>query len=172
MDHQKHLKTPLCTYCKIIENIIHLLTECKKVKKIWTFFQKCYTKQNPTKYAPLQQKLKLSANNLPKNKQKLLLTLTITILSEIWKARNKLQFDNTNIPTNKIIKNKKQNIRNIMFTHYKYSKLNNTLEQFRRDFTIDEVYCRLIDEKIIMKIQIYRIQTHPTIYGEKDEDIM
>ena len=59
-----------------------------------------------------------------------------------------------------------------MFTHYKYSKLNNTLEQFRRDFTIDEVYCRLIDEKIIMKIQIYRIQTHPTIYGEKDEDIM
>ena len=59
-----------------------------------------------------------------------------------------------------------------MFTHYKYSKLNNTLEQFRRDFTIDEVYCRLIDKKNIMKIQIYRIQTHPTIYGEKDEDIM
>ena len=59
-----------------------------------------------------------------------------------------------------------------MFTHYKYRKLNNTLEQFRRDFTIDEVYCRLIDEKIITKIQIYRIQTHPTIYGEKDEDIM
>ena len=70
----------------------------------------------------------------------------------IWKTRNRLQFDSTNIPTNKIIDNIKQNIRNTIFTHCKYNKLNNTLEQFRRDFAIDEVYCRLIDEKIIKKI--------------------
>ena len=69
----------------------------------------------------------------------------------IWKARNRSQFDITNIPTNKIIDNIELNIRNTIFTHYKYNKLNNMLEQFRRDFTTDEVYCRLIDE-IIMKI--------------------
>ena len=63
----------------------------------------------PIHYTPIQHLFTLSANNLPKNKQKLLLILTITILTEIWAARNRLQFDNTNIPTNKIIGNIKKN---------------------------------------------------------------
>ena len=43
----------------------------------------------------------------------------------------------------KIIDNIKQNMRNIIRTHYKHNKLNNVLEQFKNDFTINETYCKL-----------------------------
>ena len=34
-------------------------------------------------------------------------------------------------------------MRNIIRTHYKHNKLNNVLEQFKNDFTINETYCKL-----------------------------
>lgn len=66
--NQKHLKTPLCTYCKKPENIIHLFIESKKVQKIWKFFEKVFNKLNPINYTPIEHLLTLSANDLPKNK--------------------------------------------------------------------------------------------------------
>ena len=49
----------------------------------------------------LQHILTISSLSLPPNTKKLTLTLTTTILTHIWKTRNKLQFDATIISATK-----------------------------------------------------------------------
>ena len=115
-------------------------------------FPKFYLKLYQTNFTPLQHIITISANNLSKDKKELILTLTIAILTEIWTARNRLQYDNTNIPANKIIDNIKQSTRNIIRSHYKHNKLKNTLQQFENEFTINETYCKLINNEIIPTI--------------------
>ena len=65
------------------------------------------------------------------------------------------QFDNINIPTNKIKQNDiKQNTRNITRTHFKHNKLNNTLEQLTKDFTINETYCKITNNELTNELNI------------------
>ena len=78
-------------------------------------------------YTSLQHILTISALSLPPKTKKLVLTLTIAILTHIWKIRNKPQFDNTIIPTTNTIINIKNDRRDIIQTHYKQHTLNNTI---------------------------------------------
>ena len=52
----------------------------------------------------------------------------------------------------KIIDYIKQNMRNIIRPHYKHKKLNNTLEQFKNEFTINETYCKLTSNNLTTTI--------------------
>ena len=60
----------------------------------------------------------LSKHITIKNK-KLVLTLTITILTHIWKTRNRLQLGDTIIPTTSTIINIKNDLKSIIQTQYK-----------------------------------------------------
>ena len=92
---------------------------------------------------PLQHILTISAISLPSNTKKLILTLTITILTHIWKTRNKLQFDNTIILATNTIVNIKTELKSIIQTHYKQHVISNTLQEFNEKFCINGTLCKL-----------------------------
>ena len=97
--NQKYLKSPICKLCKKTENIKHLFIDCKRNKKIWTHFQQYENNLILKEYTPLQHMLTISAKTIPPKIRKLVTTLTTTILTQILKTRNRLQFDRKIIPT-------------------------------------------------------------------------
>ena len=112
-------------------------------KKIWNHFQKYCKNLTKREYTPLQHILTMSVLSLPSKTKKLALTLTVTILTHIWKTRNKLRFDNTIIPTTNTIVNIKNDIKDIIRTHYKQRVINNTLNEFRNNFCINDILCKM-----------------------------
>ena len=117
-------------------------------KKIWTHFQKYYRNLAQKEYTPLQHVLSISALSLPSKTKKLVLTLIITILTYIWKTRNRLQFDDTIIlKTNTIINAK---LKNIIQTHYKQHSINNTLDEFKTNFCINNSLCTLTNNSLTL----------------------
>ena len=77
----------------------------QKNQKIWNNFQKYYKNLTKKEYTPLQHMLIISALSILPKTKKLVLTLTITIITHTWKTRNKPHFDNTIIPTTNTIIN-------------------------------------------------------------------
>ena len=65
---------------------------------------------------PLKYILTISVLSLSPKTKKLVLTLTITILIETWKTRNRLQFENTIILPTKVIINIKKELKDIIQT--------------------------------------------------------
>ena len=59
---------------------------------------------------------------------KLVITLTTTILTQIWKTRNRLQFDDKIILTTNTIINIKNELKCITQTHYKQHTINDVLQ--------------------------------------------
>ena len=60
--------------------------------------------------------------------------------SRLWKARNKLQFDDTIIPATNVIINVKNELKNITLIHYKHHTINNTLHELESNFCINMRY--------------------------------
>ena len=141
--NQKHLKVPKSTLCENIENIKRLYTDCKRNKKRWTHFQKYYKNLIQKEYTPMQHILTISAISLPPKTRKLVPTLTKTIVTHIWKTRNRLQLDNTIIPTTNTIVNIKNDLKNIIKSYYKQHNINNTLDEFKTKFCIKNTLCIL-----------------------------
>ena len=104
-------------------------------------FSKILSMLNSKRHTPIQHILTHSANTLPSKTKKLILTLTITILTHIWKTRNRLQFDDTIIPTTNTILNIKDDLKSIIQTHYKQHNINNTVPDFERNFCINNALC-------------------------------
>ena len=150
MDQPKHLKSPKCKLCEKIENIKHLYVDCKRNKKIWTHFQKYYKNLIQKEYTPMQDILTISATSLPPKTRKLVLTMTTTILTHIWKTRNRLQFDDTITPTTKTIINIKNDLKNIIQAHYKQHNISNTLDEFKTKFCINNTLCTLTNESLTL----------------------
>ena len=91
------------------ENITHLYIDCKRNKEIWKYFQKHYQTLTQKQITPLQHILTPKSLSLSPKTKKLTLALTTTILTHIWKTRNKLQFDDTIIPATNVITTSKTN---------------------------------------------------------------
>ena len=72
--------------------------------------------------------LTMSAKTLPPKTRKLVITLTTTILTQIWKTRNRLQFDDKIILTTNTIINIKNELKCITQTHYKQHTINDVLQ--------------------------------------------
>ena len=135
--NQKHLKTHNCNLCDKKEDIIHLVISCKRNKKIWKHFEKYYKCLTQKEHTLLQHILTHSATSLPSKIKKLVLTLTTTILTHIWKTRNRLQFHDFITPTTNTTINIKNDWKNIIQTNYKQHTINNTLPDFEINFCIN-----------------------------------
>ena len=120
-----------------------------EIKKIWTHLQKYHKNLTQKEYTPLQHNLTISTLSLSSKTKKLLLTLTITILTYIWKTRNRLQFDNTIIPTTNTIIKIKNGLKNIIQIHYKQHVINNTLDGFKTNFCINNTLYTLTNDSLI-----------------------
>ena len=82
-----------------------------------------------------------SVISLPSKTKKLVLTLTITILNHIWKIRNRLQFDDTIIPSTNPIINIKNDLKDMIQTHYKQHVIKNTIHEFENNFCVNNALC-------------------------------
>ena len=69
------------------------------------------------------------------------MTINISILNEIWKARNLFKHEQKKIPADNIIENIKRNLKEIITIHFNKHEKNNTLSSFRERFTIENALC-------------------------------
>ena len=147
MDQSKTLKSSNRKLCDKTKNLTHLYTDSKRNKKIWKYLQKILSNSHTkTKYT-----ITTYPNNIilvTTTKKKLTLTLTTTILTHIWKARKKLQFDNTIIWATNVIINIKNELKTIILTHYKHHTIHNTLHEFQINFCISNAFCKLTQNSI------------------------
>jgi len=145
--------SPNCKYCNLLEDIKHIFTDCDKIKPVWNHFQNIYTGLNPlSNFNSFDHMLTLSTGKTDPKTKKLILTITTLIIQHIWKSRNKLQFENTLIPSNKIVNNIKADIKHIINTHFKIDHEYNKLDKFRDKFCIANILCELRNEKVVFKI--------------------
>ena len=101
-------------------------------------------------YTPLQHVLTHSTTSLPSKTKKLVLTFTITILTQIWKTRNRLQFDKIIVPTINTIINIKNNLKDIIQTHYKQHVISGTMHEFEKKICINNALCTLTKHLITL----------------------
>ena len=118
---------PQCNYCHNTENNIHLFTECPRINKVCTYYQLILTNLTRKHFNPQQYLLTLSVHNQNKHITKLMLTIIQIILYEIWITRNNHKYDRILISQDTIKTKISAQIRNIIQTHYKHHKLNDTL---------------------------------------------
>ena len=77
------------------------------------------------------------------------MTINTTILNEIWKARNLFKHETKRIPTENIITNIKNNLKEIIMIHYKKHEQNNTLLIFQEKFAIKNTLCIIENDTIL-----------------------
>ena len=75
------------------------------------------------------------------------------IIYEIWTSRNNHKYDKTLTPQDTIINKINAQIRNIIHTHYKYHKLNETLNIFHELFCIKEAIVKLENNLLVMQLR-------------------
>ena len=118
-----------------------------KPKNLKNHFRKYYQKLTQKDYTPLQHILSISAILLTPNTKKLvLLTLTMAVLTHIWKTRNRHQFDDRIIPTTNTITNTKNELKTIIEVHFQQHILNNTLDNFKAKFWINHALCQVTED--------------------------
>ena len=82
-------------------------------------YTSCLTNCRTTQDLGIEQHiLTISSLSLPPKPKKLTVTETATILTHIWKTRNKLQFDDIIIPTTNVITNIKSTLTQNSMYHY------------------------------------------------------
>ena len=133
---------PKCNYCQNIENNLHHFTECQRIDKIWAYYKTYLTKLTGQKNSP-QQHLYTT---------KLILTIVQIIIYEIWASRNNHKYDKTLIPQDTIINKINAQIRNIIHTHYKYHKLNETLNILQELFSKKQAIVKLENNLLVMQL--------------------
>ena len=108
--------SPFCNNCKTkTETILHSLYECTDKYKIWKhFFNIITTLNSAAKITSTNCILILNALVKEKKVKKLLLNIHITILNEIWKARNLLKHQKRPLTNDVIIKKINTKLRDII----------------------------------------------------------
>ena len=96
--------------------------------------------------------LTMSAKTLPPKTRKLVITLTTTILTQIWKTRNRLQSDDKIILTTNTIINIKNELKCITQTHYKQHIINDILQEFQSKFCISNAQWTLHNNALTLKL--------------------
>ena len=114
--YDKNNFTPFCNNCKKKrETILHALYQCTDKYKIWKCFFEIIKKLNSlAKMTSTNCVLILNALVKDKKTRKLLLTIHITILTEIWKARNLFKHRTKLLTNDIIIKKIKTKLREII----------------------------------------------------------
>ena len=94
----------------------------------------------------------LILNALTKDKKvkKLLLTVHITILNEIWKARNLLKHQKKSPTNDAVIKKINAKLREIVRINFQKHLRQETLETFKKNFCINDTLCSVIGNDLII----------------------
>ena len=93
----------------------------------------------------------LNALVTDKKVKKLLLTIHITILKEIWKARNLLKHQK-HLTNSVIIKKIITKLREIIRINFQKNLRQETLETFRKNFCINEAICSVVGNDLTIHL--------------------
>ena len=140
-DYNKNNLSPFCNNCKAKrETILHALYECTEKCKIWKHFSHLITKLNSAaKMTSTNCVLILNALVKDKKKvKKLLLTIHIAILNEIWKAWNLLKHQKKTLTNDVIIKKINTKLTEIIRINFQKHLRQETLEDFKKYFCIKD----------------------------------
>ena len=144
-----------CDHCGLTEDNLHLFTICSKIQNILTHYQTILTKLIGKTYIPQQHLLILNIKNANKHIRKLTLTIIQLILLEIWQSRNNNKCDQNLLPQHTLIKKINADVQTIVQIHFKKNKLQNTLDQLREQFCMNEAIAKIENNPLkILLIQI------------------
>ena len=146
--------TPFWNNCKTKrETLLHTLYECTDKYKMWKHFFQIINKLNSA--AKIRStNCVLIVNALVKDKKvkKLLLTIHIAILNEIWKARNLLKHQNKILTNDVIIKKINTKLREIIRINFQKHLRQETLETFKNSFCINDALCSVIGNDLTIHL--------------------
>ena len=144
--YNKNYLTPFCNNQKPKrESILHVLYQCMEKYKLWKHFFQIINKLNSAaKQTSANCVLILNALVKDKKVKKLLLTIHIAILNEIWKARNLLKHQNKILTNDVIIKKINTKLREIIRINFQKHLRQETLEAFKKSFCTNDALCSVI----------------------------
>ena len=144
----------MCNNCKTKrETILHALYECKDKYKTWKYFIQTINKLNSAaKMTSTNCVLVLNAPVKDKKVKKLLLTIHITILNEIWKARNLLKHQKKVLTNDVIIKKINAKLKEIIRLNFQKHLRQETLETFKKNFCINDTLCSVIGNDLTIHL--------------------
>ena len=150
--YNKNNLSPFCNNCKTKrETILQALYKCTDKYKIWkNFFHIITTLNNAVKMTTTICVLILNALAKDKKVKKLLLTIHITILNEIWKARNLLKHQKKSLTNDAVIKKINAKLREIVRINFQKHLRQETLETFKKNFCINDTLCSVIGNDLII----------------------
>ena len=129
--------------------ILHAPYECTDKYKIWKYFFEVIKKlSSAAKMISTNCVLILNALVKDKKTRKLLLTIHITILNEIWKARNLLKHQTKSLTNDVIINKIKTKLREIIRINFQKHLRQET---FKKNFCINEALCSVIGNDLTIR---------------------
>ena len=152
--YNKNNLSPFCNNCKTKrETILHALYECTDKYKIQKhFFHIITTLNSAAKMTSTNCVLILNALVKNKKVKKLLLTTHITILNEIWKARNILKHQKKPLTNDVIIKKINSKLREIIRINFQKHLRQEKLETFKKNFCINDTLCSVIGNDLTLHL--------------------
>ena len=144
-----------CQICKRSdETTLHLFARCSFAEEIWKRYQYLYQLFLPNiKFNYEEAALTINLQQqMTEKKRKLILTLTETIINELWRSRNKCDKEGITPSRNRSIKMINKNLGMTIQTHYQQHKITNDLKTFEEKFAIDKILCEVDYHK---KLNLY-----------------
>ena len=133
--------------------ILHAPYECTDKYKILKYFFEVIKKlSSAAKMISTNCVLILNALVKDKKTRKLLLTIHITILNEIWKARNLLKHQTKSLTNDVIINKIKTKLREIIKINFQKHLRQETLEALKKSFCINEALCSVIGNDLTIRL--------------------
>ena len=152
--YNKNNLSPICNNRKTKrESILHALYECTDKYKIWKhFFHIITTLNSEPKMTSTNCLMILNALVKEKKVKKLLLTIHITILNKISKARNLLKHQKKSLSNDVIIKKSNTKLRGIIRVNFQKHLRQESLETFNKNFCIKGTLCSVIGNDLTIHL--------------------
>ena len=146
-----------CKFCRVSnkthqESMIHVFAKCAFACSIWIHYKHIYHKLHVIPFVYEDTILTLNHTTKHNPTKKLLLTITSLILYELWHARNEFKYENIYPNTGRTKRRIKTQLANLLKTHFRKHKKENTLDSFRDKFLIQEALGKLDQDNLILTI--------------------
>ena len=141
-----HIQHDRCSLCRFSETIEHCFFECRRVRKVWTFFQPLLSKLSPS---ALNFKTVIFPTGSASNQKTILFSFVVkTILYSIWTFRNRATFHLCKVPYKTIITDAENEIRFRLqheFAHLRRSP-------FIKLWAFENCLCEVKDDRLLLHV--------------------
>ena len=156
LKHNRNHRGTYNTTCKTCkdkdETTLHIFARCTHAMDIWKTYKYIYQQLLP-QVPFVYEQAALTSNLLLATVQpfikKLILTITTTILHELWNARNKHEKENIRPQARRSILNISHRLQTIINAHHKQDTHAQRLDIFKQKFTIHKTICEITENNTL-----------------------